>query len=86
MENIETPHSGQYKMHTKLLHLLSSIGSFSQYPMSLGEFLQIIRSYLMTALIFAQSSLSNPDTAKLGFVGLEASPILMTTIFLLGMT
>lgn len=42
--------------------------------------------YLTTALILSQSAASKPDNAKLGFCGSEASPILMTTIFLLGIT
>ena len=45
-----------------------------------------LKIYLITAFIFSQSALSKPESAKLGFAGSEASPIRITTIFLLGIT
>ena len=48
--------------------------------------LNMALTYFITAFIFCQSASSNPESAKLGFVGSEASPILITTIFLLGIT
>jgi hypothetical protein len=43
-------------------------------------------SYWYEALIFVHYSSSNPDNAKVGLDGFATSSILMTTIFLLGIT
>jgi hypothetical protein len=41
-------------------------------------------NYFITAFNLSQSNESNPEIAKFGLVGLEASPIRTITIFLLG--